>query len=317
MSDIKQNINENADCYSSSAEINDDDFLDKEDDGFEVKKESLWVDVWRRFKRDKKALAGLGILIILVIVAVFADFIAPRMYYEQDLTNRFVRPSLAHPLGTDNFGRDILSRIIFASRISLGVGLASASIAALVGWSMGSLAGYNSGVIDNSIMRVMDILLAIPAILLAIAIASALGTGLFNTVMAISISAIPGFARIARASVLGVKEQEFVEAARAIGAKNYRVLLRHILPNCMAPLIVQFTLTVASSILNAAALSFVGLGVQPPTPEWGAMLSAGRHHIRDHWHLVTFPGVAIMVSIFSLNLFGDGLRDALDPKLKQ
>lgn len=284
--------------------------------GEKEKKPSFLNDVWMRLRRNKAAMIGLVILAALILCAVFADFIAPHGYDDQDLKKRFLAPCLEYPMGTDSYGRGILSRMIHGSRISLMVGLVSVTISAAAGIFLGAVAGFYGRTVDNLIMRAVDILLAIPSILLAISIAAALGSGLRNMMLAIAIGAIPNYCRIVRASILSVKDQEYVEAARAIGASDGRIILKHILPNCMAPIIVQATLGVASAILSAASLSFIGLGVQPPAPEWGAMLSAGRDYIRDYWWIVTFPGVAIMITIFALNLFGDGLRDALDPRLK-
>jgi peptide/nickel transport system permease protein len=190
------------------------------------------------------------------------------------------------------------------------------TISCLLGIILGCVAGYYGDLVDNILMRIVDIMLAIPNILLALSIVAALGTGFFNLMLAIGIGAVPGYARIVRASILSVKEQEFVEAARATGASDLRIIMQHILPNCMAPIIVQATMSIANAVLSAAALSFIGLGINPPTPEWGAMLSAGRSYIRDYWFVVTFPGLAIMITVFAFNLFGDGLRDALDPRLK-
>lgn len=282
----------------------------------QAKKQSFLSEVWMRLKRNKAAMIGLIILTALIFCAIFASFIAPYGYDDQDLKRRFLSPSLNFPMGTDSYGRDVLSRIIYGSRISLMVGLVSVTISAAAGIFLGAVAGFYGRAVDNIIMRTVDILLAIPSILLAISIAAALGSGLRNMMLAIAIGAIPNYCRIVRASILSVKDQEYVEAARAIGAGDGRIILKHILPNCLAPIIVQATLGVASAILSAASLSFIGLGVQPPAPEWGAMLSAGRDYIRDYWWIVTFPGVAIMITIFALNLFGDGLRDALDPRLK-
>ncbi|OPZ56907.1 MAG: Glutathione transport system permease protein GsiD [Synergistetes bacterium ADurb.Bin520] len=229
----------------------------------------------------------------------------------------FEPPSAQFWLGTDEFGRDILSRIIYGARISLMVGFISVGIAMCVGGVLGAVAGYYGGRTDNLIMRAMDILLSIPSILLAIAIAASLGPGLFNLMIAVGIAAIPQYARIVRGSVLSIRGQEFVEAARAVGSSDARIIFKHILPNCMAPIIVQGTLGVATAILVAAGLSFIGLGTQPPIPEWGAMLSGGRSYIRDYPYMTLFPGIAIMLTILALNFVGDGLRDALDPKLKR
>lgn len=280
------------------------------------KKSGPWRDVWRRLKKDKMAMFGLFIIILLVFSAIFAEFIAPYGYDDQNLKARLTAPGSEYLLGTDNFGRDIFSRIVYGSRISLQVGFIAVGIAAISGGTLGAIAGYYGGKLDNFVMRIMDVLLAVPAILLAISIVAALGPGLRNVMIAVGIGSIPSYARIVRASVLSIRDQEFVEAARAVGANDFRIITKHILPNSMAPIIVQATLGVAGAILSAAGLSFIGLGIQPPTPEWGAMLSSGRDYIRDHWHVATFPGLAIMITIFALNLLGDGLRDALDPRLK-
>ncbi|GAB6084899.1 ABC transporter permease [Alkaliphilus crotonatoxidans] len=293
--------------------------LDKKAEGSQParkKKKSQWVAVWKNLSKNKAAMFGLVIIGILIFSAIFADFIAPYGYDDQDLLQRFQKPNSNHLLGTDNFGRDILSRIIHGSRISLQVGFISVGIAMIIGGTLGAVAGYYGGRADNVIMRFMDILLAVPSILLAISIVAALGPGLENVMIAVGIGSIPSYARIVRASVLSLRDQEFIEAAKAVGANDFRIIMKHIIPNSMAPIIVQATLGVASAILSAAGLSFIGLGIQPPIPEWGAMLSTGRQFLRDHWYIATFPGLAIMITIFALNLLGDGLRDALDPRLK-
>lgn len=283
------------------------------------KKRSQWREVWRMLKKNKMALVGLGILVILVLLALFADVIADydTVVIKQNLANRLKGPSAEHWLGTDEFGRDIFARLIHGARVSLKVGIIAVGISIVLGGILGALAGFYGGKIDNIIMRVMDVFLAVPSILLAIAIVSALGPSILNLMVAISISSVPSYARIVRASVLSIRDQEFVEAARAIGANNARIIFRHIIPNSLAPVIVQGTLGVASAILSTAGLSFIGLGIQPPAPEWGSMLSGGRQYLRYAWWVTTFPGVAIMITILSLNLLGDGLRDALDPRLKQ
>ena len=283
------------------------------------KKRSQWVEVWRRLKRNKMAVLGLIILIILVLLAVFADVIAnyDNVVIKQNLAYRLQGPSAAHWLGTDEFGRDIFARLVHGTRVSLQVGIVAVGISIVIGGILGAVAGYYGGKLDNTIMRIMDIFLAVPSILLAIAIVSALGPSIINLMLAISISSVPSYARIVRASVLSIRDQEFIEAAKAIGASNTRIIFRHIIPNSLAPVIVQATLGVASAILSTAGLSFIGLGIQPPAPEWGSMLSGGRQYLRYAWWVTTFPGVAIMITILSLNLLGDGLRDALDPRLKQ
>lgn len=283
------------------------------------KKRSQWVEVWRRLKRNKMAIVGLVILVALLLLAIFADVIADydNVVIKQNLAHRLQGPSAAHWLGTDEFGRDIFARLVHGTRVSLKVGIVAVGISIVIGGILGAIAGYYGGKLDNIIMRIMDIFLAVPSILLAIAIVSALGPSIINLMLAISISSVPSYARIVRASVLSIRDQEFIEAAKAIGASNTRIIFRHIIPNSLAPVIVQATLGVASAILSTAGLSFIGLGIQPPAPEWGSMLSGGRQYLRYAWWVTTFPGVAIMITILSLNLLGDGLRDALDPRLKQ
>ena len=281
-----------------------------------TKRQTQWGDVWIRLRKNKLAMTGVLIIAIMAVIAIFANFIAPYDYAEQNLSESLQFPSKSHIFGTDEFGRDIFSRLIYGSRISLAVGFIAVGIAVIIGGSLGAVAGFYGGVVDNFIMRCMDVLLSIPPILLSIAILAALGPGLMNLMIATGISAIPGYARIVRASVLSIKGQEFVEAARAVGSADVRIIIKHIIPNCLAPLMVQATLGMASAILTAAGLSFIGLGVAPPTPEWGAMLSGGRGFIRNFPYITFFPGLAIAMTIFGLNVLGDGLRDALDPKLK-
>lgn len=283
------------------------------------KKRSMSAEIWQRLVRNKMAMLGLVILLILVLSAIFADVIADydTKVVAQHITERLQGPSAAHWFGTDEFGRDIFARIVHGSRVSLVVGLISVSVSLLIGGSLGAFAGFYGGKVDNVIMRIMDVFLAVPSILLAITIVAALGTSLVNVMLAIGISGMPSYARIVRAAVMSVKDQEFVESSRAIGATSVTIIFREILPNCMAPIIVQATLSVAGAILSTASLSFIGLGVQPPSPEWGAMLSGGRNYLRDAIHLTLFPGLAIVITILALNLLGDGLRDALDPRLKQ
>jgi peptide/nickel transport system permease protein len=281
-----------------------------------LKKRGQFREILRRFAKNKAAVLGFAVILVMVVCSLFPAVIAPYGYDDQQLSRRFVSPGKEYLFGTDEFGRDIFSRVVYGCRISLSIGLVSVTISCLLGIILGCVAGYYGDLVDNILMRIVDIMLAIPNILLALSIVAALGTGFFNLMLAIGIGAVPGYARIVRASILSVKEQEFVEAARATGAGDLRIIMQHILPNCMAPIIVQATMSIANAVLSAAALSFIGLGINPPTPEWGAMLSAGRSYIRDYWFVVTFPGLAIMITVFAFNLFGDGLRDALDPRLK-
>ncbi len=281
------------------------------------RRSSPWRDAGIRLRRNKAAMVGLAIIFLLLFCAFFPDVVAPYGYDDQDYSQSLQGPSALHIMGTDSFGRDIFSRIVYGTRISLAIGFVSVIVSVIVGGALGAWAAFYGKKTDTIIMRAIDILMAIPSLLLAISIAAALGTGFVNMLFAISIGGIPTYARIVRASVLTVKEQEFVEAARAIGASDRRLILKHILPNVLAPIIVQATLGIAGGILSAASLSFLGLGIQPPTPEWGSMLSSGRQYIQSAWYIVTFPGLTIMLTIFALNLFGDGLRDALDPRLKR
>lgn len=280
------------------------------------KRTGPWIEVWQRLRRNKMAVLGLIVIVFLILVAIFADYIAPFTYSQQNFEAALQKPNATYWFGTDNFGRDIFTRVVYGSRVSLQVGIISVSIALLVGGTIGAIAGYVGGWIDTILMRMMDIMLAIPGTLLAISIVATLGGGLRNVMIAVGIGSIPSYARIVRASVLSLKELQFVEAAKAVGTRTSKIILKHLIPNTMAPIIVQSTLGVAGAILAAAGLGFIGLGIEAPRPEWGAMLNAGRHYIRDFPHMTTFPGLAIMITILSLNLLGDGLRDALDPKLK-
>lgn len=270
-----------------------------------------------RLRRNRLAVFGLVIMLLLVVVAVFAPWIAPYDYAAQNLSDAFEPPCAKYWLGTDDFGRDILSRLIYGARISLQVGLFAVWLSMCVGGVLGAIAGYYGGKVDDIIMRFMDILLSIPQILLAVTIAAALGPGLLNLTIAVGIANIPSFARVVRGAVLSIVGQEFIEAAHCMGASDAWIIARHILPNCSAPIIVQATLRVAGAILAAAALSFLGLGIQPPTPEWGGMLSAARGYVRDYAYMTISPGLAIMIIILALNFLGDGLRDAMDPKMKR
>ena len=270
--------------------------------------------LWHRMRQNRLSVVGLALIAGFLLLAFAAPLLAPADPMAQALYNRLSPPTLEHPFGTDDFGRDILSRVIYGARISLRVGIVAVLIALVLGTGIGLVAGYWGGWIDQVLMRVMDLLLAFPSILLAIGIVAILGPGLENAMLAVGIVAVPQYARLVRASVLTVRETDYVLAARAMGASDARILALAILPNCLAPLIVQATLGLATAILDAAGLSFLGLGAQPPTPEWGAMLSQGRELIvRAPW-VLTFPGGAIFLTVLAFNLVGDGLRDALDPK---
>lgn len=275
---------------------------------------SLSAMVWRRFLSNRAAVVGGAFMGLFLLLAALAPWAAPYDPLEQDLYNRLSPPSMTHPFGTDDFGRDILSRVIYGTRISLRIGVAAVMIALVAGTVIGLVAGYYGGALDQVLMRLMDLLLAFPSILLAIGIVAILGPGLDNAMIAIGVVAIPQYSRLIRASTLTVREADYVQALRALGAKDLRILMTAVLPNCLAPLIVQSTLSLATAILDAAGLSFLGLGAQPPTPEWGAMLSGGRELILSAPWVLTYPGVAIFVTVLAFNLLGDGLRDAFDPK---
>lgn len=282
-----------------------------------VKKHTQFGLLAGRMAKDPISMICISIIFAIVLIAVFAPLVAPYQYDEMDLLNILQRPSAKHLCGTDELGRDIFSRLVYGARNSLMIGLVSTLASCLVGIPLGLIAGYAGKATDTVIMRVCDIVQAIPDMLLAIAISASLGIGLTNCIIAISICRIPSFARMARAASLSVASMEYVEAAKAMDLKKPEILLKHIFPNSLSPLIVQATSTVANSITQSAGLSFIGLGVQPPQAEWGAMLSGGRQYIRSYPHMLIAPLVAILILVLSLNLFGDGLRDALDPKLKK
>ena len=281
------------------------------------KAKNPFLEALNNLKKNKMACIGGFVLLVFIIIAIFADFIAPHAADTQDWMHIMEGPSADFPLGTDSYGRCVFSRIVYGSRISLLVGFVAVAFSAVGGGIIGACAGYFRGRLDNVLMRIMDVLLAIPSILLAIAIVNILGPSLINVMIAVGLSSMPSFARIVRAAVLSIRDSEFIEAAVAIGDSTAAIIWHNILPNCLAPIIVQATLGVASAILSAAGLSFLGLGLQPPSPEWGAMLSEGRAYIYIAPWLTICPGVSIVLVVLSLNLFGDGLRDALDPKLKQ
>ncbi|CAM5219535.1 Peptide ABC transporter permease OS=Lysinibacillus sphaericus OX=1421 GN=LS41612_03630 PE=3 SV=1 [Lysinibacillus sphaericus] len=291
----------------------------------DIKKEAMasqeraagpWREGWRSFKKSKISLVGAGIVIFFIVLAVFGLSIAPQGINEQDLSKRLLAPSSAHWFGTDDFGRDIFSRIIHGARISLRIGFFAVILSVIVGSLLGILAGYYGKWVDTIISRIFDIMLAFPSILLAIAVVAVLGPSLQNALIAIAIINVPNFGRLIRSKVLSVKEEEYIVAAKAIGMRDSRILFSHILPNSMTPIIVQGTLAIATAIIEAAALGFLGLGAQAPAPEWGKMLADARIYLlKAPWTMI-FPGLAIMLTVLGFNLMGDGLRDALDPKMK-
>lgn len=282
-----------------------------------VKSESYFASVWTEFRKNKAALIGMVILIIVILSAVFADKLAPYDPLEQIYIDALQHPSSKHFFGTDEFGRDIFSRILYGGRVSLLVGVVSVAIACVTGSLLGACSGYFGGVYDATIMRCMDVLLAIPSLLLNLSIIAAFGKSTFNMMLAVGIANIPRYCRLMRASVLQVKNTEYVDATRIAGASDIYIILRHIVPNCLAPIIVQATLSVGSAIIACAGLSFLGVGIPAPTPEWGAMLSSGKDFLRHNAYITIFPGLSIMLVVLSLNLMGDGLRDAFDPKLRK
>ena len=269
----------------------------------------------RKFKRQKNALVALGFILILAVIAIISYQVVPYGINEYDYSAIMQGPSAEHWFGTDEFGRDLFSRVLCGTRISLSVGLLSVTIGAVCGTILGLLGGYYGGILDSIIMRVCDVLFAFPGLILAIAIVAILGSGLYNVVIAVAVFSTPTFARLVRSTTLSLKNSVFVQAAKNLGASDARILFRHILPGAIPNIIVQYTMSIGNSLLTASSLSFLGLGAQPPTPEWGLLLSNGRNYMMGSWHITFFPGLAIFFTVLAFNLLGDGLRDALDPKL--
>lgn len=287
--------------------------------GTKVKSRSMAQETWRRLLKNKGSVVGMIFLIALVIVSIAAGFIYD---YETDIVainmaNALQHPSMENWFGTDSLGRDIFARILYGARYSLLIGVGSVAVGLVVGVVLGALAGFYGGFIDQLIMRFIDIFYAIPNIMIAVVIVSLLGTSTLNLLIALCFTCATSFARIARASVMTLRDQEFVEASYALGLPTWKTILKHIIPNCLSPIIVQITLLIGTTIIAASSLSFLGIGVPSPAPEWGAMLSEGRQHIRDATYMCVIPGIAIMLTVLALNLLGDGLRDALDPKMKK
>ena len=283
-----------------------------------VKRNSPAYEIWKRFKKNKAAMLGLAIFSVMVILAVFADVICDydTQVIAQNVANRLKPPSAAHWFGRDAYGRDIFARVVHGARISIVIGLAATVGSVCISGILGSIAGYYGGRVDNVIMRVLDTFLAIPGELLAMAIVASLGPSMTNLLIAVTIARIPPFTRVIRSSILTVIDQDYIEAAIASGARDSYIIVKHILPNAMGPIIIQATMGVGRMILTAAGMSFIGMGVQPPLPEWGSMLAEGRDFMRYSPYITLFPGLAIILTSLALNLLGDGLRDALDPKLK-
>lgn len=272
---------------------------------------------FKYYRRNKVAVVVLVLLVVIIFAAIFADLLSPYDYTEQFPKDNFLRPSRGHLMGTDNFGRDIFSRVLHGAQVSLKIGFTSVIISTVIGVIIGALAGYYEGIFDAIIMRVMDTILSIPQLVLAIALAAALGGGMKNLILAVSLSSIPSYARIVRSQVMSVKNLEYIESARLAGVKTFKLIFAEILPNCFAPIIVQATIGVGTAILSAASLSFIGMGIMPPEAEWGQMLSEGRAYIRNYPHITLFPGMAIAITILLLNIVGDALRDAFDPKFRR
>ncbi|MDR1766596.1 MAG: ABC transporter permease [Lachnospiraceae bacterium] len=281
------------------------------------KKEGMWKQAWKRLTQDRLAMIGLVGLILMILVALFAPLLTPYAPEEMDFININAAPMRGHPMGTDALGRDYLSRILYGARFSLGLGISSSLFSSILGVAIGSVAGYFGKRVDNVIMRMCDIFQSIPGMMFTIIISLLLGTGYVVTILALGIGHATHTVRLTRAQVLSVRKAEYLDAARTNNCGAVRIMFRHILPNIMSPMLLEFTMSIARMIQYSAGLSIIGLGVQPPTPEWGAMLSAGRNYIRSYPHLVMFPGVFIFLTSFLINLLGDGLRDALDPKLRK
>jgi peptide/nickel transport system permease protein len=283
-----------------------------------VRSQGQFAQAWRRLRKNKAAMAGLAVIICFALLAVFAGFIGDydKTVVGQDIKNRLQPPSAEHWFGTDNYGRDVFARIIHGGRISLTIGIVTTLVATFCGGLLGAFAGFYGGRADMVITRFTDAMMCIPAILLALTVVSVLGPGMVNMMVAITVSQVPNFARIIRSVILTLRDQDYIRAARSCGTGDFRIIYRHIIPNAIGPVIVQATMTIADMILTAAGLSFIGMGIQPPQPEWGTMLSEAKEQIRYAPYLIAFPGLSIVLCALSFNLLGDGLRDALDPRLK-
>lgn len=285
-----------------------------------LKKRSYWGEVWHRLKKNPVAMICLGFLAILLLGIIFATAISPYDYTAQDLTARFQTPSAAHWMGTDDYGRDLLTRLLVGGRYSLLIAILSVAIGIFFGMIIGALCGYFGKGVDSVLMRIMDVIMSIPGMMLAICISVALGSGVFNTALALAVGTIPMIARQLRSSTMLINGQEYIEAARSFGESDFKIIMTHIIPNTLAPIIVQTSLYIGGAIMGIAGLSFLGLGVQPPTPEWGNILNNGLDYVYDfatRWHVIVFPALFIVLAELAFNLLGDGLRDAMDPRMRK
>ena len=288
--------------------------------GERLKKRSNMGEIWHRLRKNKLSMVCLVILVIMILGIIFAGVLSPYDYAEQDLTQRFALPSKEHWMGCDDYGRDLLTRLLVGGRYSLLIAILSVAIGIVCGMVIGALCGFFGKRIDSTLMRIMDVIMSIPGMMLAICISVAMGSGVFNTALALAVGTIPIIARQLRSSTMLINSQEYIEAARSFGESNFKIIVTHVIPNCMAPIIVQASLYIGGAIMGIAGLSFLGLGVQPPTPEWGNILNNGLDFIYDfstRWHVIVFPALFIVVAELCFNLLGDGLRDAMDPRMRK
>ena len=291
-----------------------------ETQGERLKKRSNMGEIWHRLRKNKLSMVCLVILVIMILGIIFAGDLSPYDYAEQDLTQRFALPSKEHWMGCDDYGRDLLTRLLVGGRYSLLIAILSVAIGIVCGMVIGALCGFFGKRIDSTLMRIMDVIMSIPGMMLAICISVAMGSGVFNTALALAVGTIPIIARQLRSSTMLINSQEYIEAARSFGESNFKIIVTHVIPNCMAPIIVQASLYIGGAIMGIAGLSFIGLGVQPPTPEWGNILNNGLDFIYDfstRWHVIVFPALFIVVAELCFNLLGDGLRDAMDPRMRK
>ena len=291
-----------------------------EPQGERLKKRSNVGEIWHRLRKNKLSMICLAVLVIMILGIIFAGVLSPYDYAEQDLTQRFALPSKEHLMGCDDYGRDLLTRLLVGGRYSLLIAILSVAIGIICGMVIGALCGFFGKRIDSTLMRIMDVIMSIPGMMLAICISVAMGSGVFNTALALAVGTIPIIARQLRSSTMLINSQEYIEAARSFGESNFNIIMTHVIPNCMAPIIVQASLYIGGAIMGIAGLSFLGLGVQPPTPEWGNILNNGLDFIYDfstRWHVIVFPALFIVVAELCFNLLGDGLRDAMDPRMRK